>query len=134
MRAANVGPASLVIIRIPAQSLCSHLLFAAPPQHTDRKKKPATPDASHLLPHALCCHLLHATLPHSTLYCRCFFFPPPADKNPDNPEATQRFQELGEAYQVLSSPELRAKYDKHGAAGLDVQFVDPSMIFGERLG
>jgi hypothetical protein len=34
---------------------------------------------------------------------------------------------------VLSNPELRAKYDKHGAAGLDVQFVDPSMIFGERL-
>jgi curved DNA-binding protein CbpA len=32
---------------------------------------------------------------------------------------------------VLSNPELRAKYDKHGAAGLDVQFVDPSMIFGE---
>lgn len=32
---------------------------------------------------------------------------------------------------MLSNPELRAKYDKHGAAGLDVDFMDPSMIFGE---
>jgi curved DNA-binding protein CbpA len=32
--------------------------------------------------------------------------------------------------QVLSNPELRAKYDKYGAAGVDVEFVDPSMIFG----
>eukprot|EP00879_Flechtneria_rotunda_P002309 GHRR01002503.1.p1 GENE.GHRR01002503.1~~GHRR01002503.1.p1 ORF type:complete len:412 (+),score=184.97 GHRR01002503.1:106-1341(+) len=56
------------------------------------------------------------------------------DKNPDNDEATQRFQQLGQAYQVLSNPELRAKYDKHGTAGLDVEFVDPSVIFGMLFG
>lgn len=36
--------------------------------------------------------------------------------------------------QVLSNPELRAKYDKYGAAALDVEFADPSMIFGMLFG
>jgi hypothetical protein len=35
---------------------------------------------------------------------------------------------------VLSNPELRARYDKHGSAGLDVEFVDPSVIFGMLFG
>jgi hypothetical protein len=36
--------------------------------------------------------------------------------------------------QVLSNAELRAKYDKYGSAGLDVEFADPSMIFGMLFG
>eukprot|EP00775_Hariotina_reticulata_P004774 gene4774-5024_t len=56
------------------------------------------------------------------------------DKNPGDLEATERFQQLGQAYQVLSNPDLRARYDKHGAAGLDVEFVDPSMFFGMLFG
>lgn len=36
------------------------------------------------------------------------------DKNPNDPTATERFQAISEAYQVLSSEELRAKYDKFG--------------------
>eukprot|EP00878_Enallax_costatus_P008642 GHUV01009036.1.p1 GENE.GHUV01009036.1~~GHUV01009036.1.p1 ORF type:complete len:359 (+),score=119.55 GHUV01009036.1:44-1078(+) len=59
---------------------------------------------------------------------------PLADKNPDNAEATERFQQLGQAYQVLSNPDLREKYDKHGTTGLDVEFVDPSTIFGMLFG
>ncbi|KAL3239902.1 Djp1p [Nakaseomyces bracarensis] len=36
------------------------------------------------------------------------------DKNPDDPTATERFQAISEAYQVLGNAELRAKYDKFG--------------------
>lgn len=34
------------------------------------------------------------------------------DANPDNPEAEQRFREAAEAYEVLSDPKRRARYDR----------------------
>ena len=36
------------------------------------------------------------------------------DLNPDNKEAEAKFKEMNEAYQVLSNPEKRKKYDEYG--------------------
>ncbi len=53
------------------------------------------------------------------------------DKNPGNAASKDRFQLLGEAYQVLGDPELRARYDAHGKEGLDsVSFMDGAEFYG----
>jgi len=40
------------------------------------------------------------------------------DRNPDDKEAETKFKECAEAYEVLSSPEKRQRYDQFGHAGL----------------
>ena len=57
------------------------------------------------------------------------------DKNIGNAEAAATFQKVGEAYQVLSNDDTRAKYDAKGMEGLEgANFMEASafysMIFG----
>ena len=40
------------------------------------------------------------------------------DANPDDPAAEEQFKEVSRAYEVLSDPETRARYDRFGEAGL----------------
>jgi molecular chaperone DnaJ len=40
------------------------------------------------------------------------------DRNPDDPEAEEKFKECSEAYQVLTDAQKRAAYDRYGHAGL----------------
>lgn len=40
------------------------------------------------------------------------------DKNPDDKDAEEKFKEAAEAYEVLSNPEKKSKYDQFGHAGL----------------
>jgi DnaJ-class molecular chaperone len=44
------------------------------------------------------------------------------DRNPENPEATSRFQEISEAYAVLIDPLKRREYDEARATGASERF------------
>ncbi len=41
------------------------------------------------------------------------------DKNPDNKVAEEKFKEAAEAYEVLSDPNKKARYDRFGHAGME---------------
>ena len=53
------------------------------------------------------------------------------DKNPGDKEAEDKFKEIAEAYQILSSSDLRARYDRYGHAGVGAAAGSP---FGAGFG
>ena len=65
------------------------------------------------------------------------------DRNPDDPNAEEKFKEASEAYSILSDAQKRATYDRFGHAGLQGgapagfnpdQFADFSDILGDFFG
>jgi curved DNA-binding protein CbpA len=58
------------------------------------------------------------------------------DKNPDDPHAEERFKEIAIAYQTLSDPVLRKKYNEFGPkeSAPEGGFVDPEEVFGAIFG
>jgi tetratricopeptide (TPR) repeat protein len=59
------------------------------------------------------------------------------DRHPDDPEATEKFQRLGEAYQVLSNEQRRALYDANGLDGIqegNFESMDASQLFDMLFG
>ena len=58
------------------------------------------------------------------------------DKNRDDPTAEERFKKIAIAYQTLSDPELRKKYNEFGSKESQPEggFVDPEEVFSAIFG
>ncbi|XP_056693777.1 chaperone protein dnaJ 10 [Spinacia oleracea] len=57
------------------------------------------------------------------------------DKNPNDPQAAERFQILGEAYQALSDPVQRDAYDRNGKHSVSKDsMLDPTAVFALLFG
>lgn len=56
------------------------------------------------------------------------------DLNPDNAEAEAKFKECNEAYEVLSDPQKKARYDQFGFAGVDPNYGAGQGGYGSGFG
>ena len=56
------------------------------------------------------------------------------DANGNDPEAGEKFKQVAQAYEVLSDPEARARYDRFGEAGVGGAGGGPAPNFGDMFG
>lgn len=56
------------------------------------------------------------------------------DLNPGDKEAEEKFKEIGEAYEILSDQQKRARYDQFGHAGVDPNYGAGAGGFGGGFG
>jgi len=55
-------------------------------------------------------------------------------EHPDKGGDTERFQKIGDAWQVLSDPAKREKYDEGGMEAIDTKLTDPGVVFAMMFG
>lgn len=62
------------------------------------------------------------------------------DRNPNDPDAESKFKEVSQAYEILSDPELKARYDQYGSiderdmGGFDFDFGGFGINLGDIFG
>lgn len=111
-------PLRLLYQRIPWSRRRNTMKFLAwmSPQRQSRSKKHTTRRLGSAILTRIRCAAAKPPSTHSTT----------SHPQQNDPQAAAKFQQLGQAYQILADEEKRKLYDQHGKAGVsDVPVMDP---------